>query len=1218
MIKYSRYLALFFILVLTLPGVFAPTSSDLMKSHALSSTAADLPPIDLPIQISQEFDGYLNQSIEIPGNDSLVPYRVDVNVTNLNSTSNRLLNGDFTNDIADWQIPTIQGQAFEVNSTGPQGARSLEANFTGIWNTTKIYPLNATNRIDQFDDPGQWTLTPGVNVTTTIDNDAISDFMGNYLNISWWTNRPDFSDPHIGFDFGSASRSFLYNGTDHVNAATIQFDYNANFDQVKIYLNPNATIKCNVSVTNPSAETYTFENAIDVSYGDAVGTPVHVILSSDIASIFGEWGQYTFTFSTSINQWNIGMDPDNIKSRLLIDNVSVEVNSSIGLFKPNEATNFAQTVSLSHQPLNDTKMTVSYCASAVPDRINHSNMQLGFAINATWFNLSALSDLTPYAWVEQSIWVGKGNFTGTTASFKVGLRSFNASELFPNETLLLYFTNITLDITSLVTGAEININLEETTKHTPLAILGDIAGNLNASIDYGILGGFGLGTTIWIHVNSSVGGGVHGQITVFSWTWREALWRSLNTSLSLLDAYIATLPNTYAGLFSSTQINFTHINFAQAMAGGDYYLARTYATQVGPNALYTTSIVNSSLRLLWPSVGDASLGEGVPDRIYKYVNETFNAQKNPRSLVPFLQSDPRWGWVQSNATVARAAIHATLGDAQAKVPLYINASTLIDWAGTLHVSLNSCISGESWIIPESTWAGGNSQLFTIGYSKMAASNLQRSIKPAYPILTTTTQFVGGTPLLATLAQSTNVPASWNYLTQGEFHFVAYFDAIVGYLAECTGIARLLESIPLFISEGTSIPASKYQFETEPIIDILFSSDHLGSPNLAITTSWKGNASITSAWIVNSLYALSPSAPVLLWEQGLPVENLTGSYTRTIHWSPPVLPPALNELYVDTWAQNWTAPIGLRSSLWVGGREVFMNMSIQQDASEKWFNISGFTTETGEEGSPLNVSQINQTQQAGDWCLLSSIGAGPQLEFLETGGMRIGYNPWGVFYNGMGSNATYIETGGFLNLLTLRGAWGGDLCVIPSPFSNSQYSVGQVITKFDGIAPYFAGVSNGTLFVTPIMGKTTFNLTLPAWEGTRTSAITSFNVEAQIISQSDPDIAVTETQVPGTISLASFTSIILQFKFPSKPIGQQFELLLTLSGNAEGGIPIRQEFKITVEFVDVISPQPPIPDSLFLALLAIVGSIAIAFFVVRWHKFIFFRRVIREEPRSFKG
>jgi hypothetical protein len=430
------------------------------------------------------------------------------------------------------------------------------------------------------------------------------------------------------------------------------------------------------------------------------------------------------------------------------------------------------------------------------------------------------------------------------------------------------------------------------------------------------------------------------------------------------------------------------------------------------------------------------------------------------------------------------------------------------------------------------------------------------------------------------------------------------------------LSRLLASLPTFLSTGTGTPVSKYNHEEGSKISIEFTSTGLGKPQLAITTSWQGNASATSGWLVNSLYALSSTTPVLLWEQALPVKNLQGAYSRNIQWLPPVLPPALNELYVDAWAENWTAPIVLRSTLWVGGRVVSANLGIQQESLEPWFNVSMFSSITGEDGTPLNISQINQTRQAGDWCLLSSLRGGACLEFRENGGASVGYAQWGVFFNSMGENASYTGAGSYLNLLSLSGSWGGSLYLVPNPASNYHLLMGSVITKYNAITPYFAGISNGTLFVTPKMGEKLITLTLPAWEGTRTSGITNFAVVTQILSQSSADISMTNVLAPSAISQGGYATISLIFTCPTKPIGHQFEILLVLSGNADG-VPIQRKVLITVKFVDVVSPQPPISDSLFLAGLTIVGSLAVALFIVKWYKYFYFRQISTKEPRSYR-
>ncbi len=1216
MIKYSRYLAFFFILVIIIPGVLAPISSDTSMMRGTSPTAADQPSIDAPVQTWQEFEGNLNQSIVMPGNDSLVPYRVDVNLTNLNRTDDRLLNGDFTSGVDYWQISNVSGKTFQVNESGPQGARSLQGNFTGLWNYTLNYPLNDTYQMDQFDEPNEWELFngPDGNVTTRIDNNVASGTSGNFLNISC-TNFDEVY-PYVGIDTGIANRSFFFNGSAKVNQVIIKFRYQSYFwaPSTGTY----AIIKSNITITNPSGISKTYINVINNATGDPeVGLKWHnASIGNGLETLFSTNGNYKLSLTTSIEQGNDFPPAKDLESSFSVDNVTIKVNCSIGTFDLGDATNVAQIIPLSQKPLNDTRVIVNYCASAIPARANHSNLQIGFAINETWFNLSALSDLTPNQWMMKMIWVGKGNFTGIAASVKLGLMSFNASQLFPNETLLLHFANVSLEIASNATAAELSLEFEEVTKYAPVTILGDGYGNVNASVDYTRYGGFGLGTSIRVHLNSTVPGGVRGRVMVYSWTWRDALWQSLNQSLTTMEAYIATLPNIYANLFSNTLVNFTLINFARSMAIPDFYLARTYASQVGPNAFYTASIANASLRLLWPALGNVSIGAGVPDTVREYVEEIYDAQKDSRSLVSFLQGDPRWGWVQGNTSLARSTIYTILENVPAKVPSYVNASVLVYWARTLQTALNSCIAGESWTIPEPSWTGGVTQLLTIGYSQMANQNLQRSLRPAFPILTTETQFVGGAPLLATLAQPTNTTTSWNYLTPQEFQFVAYFEAIIGFLAESMSLSRLLASLPTFLSTGTGTPASQYTHEEGSRIDIEFTSTGFGNPHLAITTAWQGNASVTSGWLVNSLYALSSTTPVLLWEQALPVENLQGAYSRDIQWLPPVLPPALNELYVDAWAQNWTAPIVLRSTLWVGGRAVSTNLGIQQESLEQWFNVSMFTTITGEDGTPLNISQINQTQQAGDWCLLSSLGGGACLEFRENGGPSIGYAQWGVFSNSMGGNASYTGAGDNLNLISLSGSWGGNLYLVPNPASNYQLLTGSVITKYNAISPYFAGISNGTLFLTPIIGEKLIALSLPAWEGTRTAGITNFAVSTQILSQSSDDISVTSVLAPSVISQGDYAIITLIFTCPTKPIGHQLELLLMLSGNADG-IPIQRKVLITVQFVDVVSPQPPIPDSLFLASLTIVGSLAVALFIVRWYKFFYFRQISSKEPRSYR-
>ncbi|HMF33328.1 MAG TPA: hypothetical protein VKK79_18020, partial [Candidatus Lokiarchaeia archaeon] len=390
--KIAGIFALFLIIMVPLvggaPQSFAPTTFHSTKAVP----ASNLPPLDPAWVTQQDFDGDLNQSVTFAKNASLVPYRVDVNVTGLNQTANRLENGNFASGTGGWQVPSSPGKNFSWNQSGPEGATSLQANFTGLWNSTLAYPLNDTTHIDQFDEISKWnTYTDNINVTSEIDSLSGIGTTGNYLNISWWKDR--ISGLNSGEDWGGASRSFFYNGSSQVNQVKIEFPYQTYFDDLIFPGTFAANIKANITITNPLGISKTIPNVVDKSYLDSF-TGVsnywfNAEITSGLESIFNCTGDYTIGFDVNITQSIGDVNPyiANMKSRFLVDNLSLIVNSSIGTFNAGEATNASQVVNLGQSVTNGTQLNVSVCAAAVPLELNNTNFQLGCAIDNTWFNL---------------------------------------------------------------------------------------------------------------------------------------------------------------------------------------------------------------------------------------------------------------------------------------------------------------------------------------------------------------------------------------------------------------------------------------------------------------------------------------------------------------------------------------------------------------------------------------------------------------------------------------------------------------------------------------------------------------------------------------------------------------------------------------------------------------------------------------------------------------
>jgi hypothetical protein len=175
-----------FLLVLVPVGCLNDRAFTPSPFRVQSPAPALLSPIDPPVTILQNFDGPLNQSLVFAKNQSLVPYRVDADLTGLNQTADRLTNGNFASGLNGWQVPSMPGRNFSWNQTGPAGATSLQANVTGLWNSSFDYPLNDTTHIDQFDDPTLWSFFNGPSGNITADiNAGDTGTSGNYLNISW-------------------------------------------------------------------------------------------------------------------------------------------------------------------------------------------------------------------------------------------------------------------------------------------------------------------------------------------------------------------------------------------------------------------------------------------------------------------------------------------------------------------------------------------------------------------------------------------------------------------------------------------------------------------------------------------------------------------------------------------------------------------------------------------------------------------------------------------------------------------------------------------------------------------------------------------------------------------------------------------------------------------------------------------------------------------------
>jgi hypothetical protein len=97
-------------------------------------------------------------------------------------------------------------------------------------------------------------------------------------------------------------------------------------------------------------------------------------------------------------------------------------------------------------------------------------------------------------------------------------------------------------------------------------------------------------------------------------------------------------------------------------------------------------------------------------------------------------------------------------------------------------------------------------------------------------------------------------------------------------------------------------------------------------------------------------------------------------------------------------------------------------------------------------------------------------------------------------------------------------------------------------------------------------------------------------------------------------LGSIGYVNLTILVPAKPVGNQVDILLTLAGNAGTSGSLSTQVYLTLDFIDVVSPAPPISEAIFLVFLIIISSVAVGFFVVRWQKFLF----LSHRPRHLPG
>jgi len=377
----------------------------------------------------------LNSSISFDLNSTSSCSEIHFNFTSINETRDFVSNGDFNVSSVGWNAINETDVNYTWTDTGVVNTKCISINLTGLESQKMYRPLKNGAGLDNFQNASLegWYL---------YNNDS-SDFTQMWGVLNNGTDGSGslmhrYSGPQTEVGIANSTYEFNYDSKYQIVSGNLNFYYK--WDLQKTIFSPNK-VEIGVYIDTPT-KSYLINDWNITYYDDPSPEKFYNKSLQNIEKYFNESGTYNLTFYTKHFQVNA-----NTNNEVWFDNIELNITWGLNEFWQNDTVVWNHTIDFPNRDVfSDGILNLSYYTTEKFNNINNSDVYLSVWVNDNRIDIDNLENMENNTWINSSISINKNIIDIDPINISVGL-FFNATtQIFINESLSIFFDNISFTL----------------------------------------------------------------------------------------------------------------------------------------------------------------------------------------------------------------------------------------------------------------------------------------------------------------------------------------------------------------------------------------------------------------------------------------------------------------------------------------------------------------------------------------------------------------------------------------------------------------------------------------------------------------------------------------------------------------------------------------------------------------------------------------------------
>ncbi|MBD3350097.1 MAG: hypothetical protein GF364_01265 [Candidatus Lokiarchaeota archaeon] len=543
--------------------------------------------------------------INLKLNNSVKTVGIYTNITDINETREYIQNGDFDNDVNDWQLNDNNDVKTQWENLVLSNPGNLKLNLTGIENQHIFTKFNDSGDYeDDLESIGNWKFK---NITLPEDPlyngiyDPITPVPPDFsaaLELSWCRYTGGFGND--GQHSGGIMSNFTYNGTNNLVDAELTFDYYMQIGSTSWNADTVGDLNLSVWIVVPNGTEFKIGNwqrnlhcnqsTEEQTIGSQSSWPEKSFGLTDLKQVFNATGNYTLKFRADHYHNRDGVT--RIWSSILINTVKLTLNYTKKEYQTDDKIILHQNSTFGRLPRDFAEFNASFAITEPFTNLNNSGSEIFFAINDNVIFSQRINETEYNEWSSISYDLDNEIVNSEEIRISAGINFTDNVTFYPNQTWSLYLDNLSLVIRSTPHLEQIELQLFIPTLNKT---------NVITETDFGR--GYSIienASIMWIDnyerypnaesiapqnrtiqfLSNSTNITIAYNITKFGLSWRDTIYTEMQDIGDLIDTYLKNCRDGIIGTNFPKELFKDLLDILNYTSLSDYDEAGTYCSEL--------------------------------------------------------------------------------------------------------------------------------------------------------------------------------------------------------------------------------------------------------------------------------------------------------------------------------------------------------------------------------------------------------------------------------------------------------------------------------------------------------------------------------------------------------------------------------------------------------------------------------------------------------------